>query len=160
MNRHVTDGRAGPSSPVVPAKRRDDRGMATLEWLLIVAAVAGLAALAVVLVQDYVEDTGDRMSNPDPRIVSARTMALTVEQGATTAVDGDFDTWGQWEAHFTNKCAQIGILYGDAEARVEVNDFERALLGDAFDAAAAGYAALGDASAATNSKAQVQCIVR
>ena len=32
-------------------KRRDDSGLTTLEWLLIVAAVAGLAALAVVLVQ-------------------------------------------------------------------------------------------------------------
>ena len=38
-------------------QRRDDSGLTTLEWLLIVAAVAGLAALAVVLVQNVVSDT-------------------------------------------------------------------------------------------------------
>ena len=31
-------------------QRRGDSGLTTLEWLLIVAAVAGMAALAVVLV--------------------------------------------------------------------------------------------------------------
>ena len=35
-------------------QRRDHSGLTTLEWLLIVAAVAGLAALAVVLVQNVV----------------------------------------------------------------------------------------------------------
>ena len=37
--------------------RRADSGLTTLEWLLIVAAVAGLAALAVVLVQNVVSTT-------------------------------------------------------------------------------------------------------
>ena len=50
---------------------RGDQGLTTLEWLLITAAVAGLAALAVVLVQAYVERTGERISNPDPRVTSA-----------------------------------------------------------------------------------------
>ena len=47
-------------------RRRADDGLATLEWLLIVAAVAGLAALAVVIVQAYVDDTGKRISEPGP----------------------------------------------------------------------------------------------
>ena len=37
----------------------------------LVAAVAGLAALAVVLVQARVEDTGERISSPNPRTTAA-----------------------------------------------------------------------------------------
>ena len=38
---------------------RGERGLTTLEWLLIVAAIAGLAALAVVLVQTVVNETAE-----------------------------------------------------------------------------------------------------
>ena len=43
-------------------KGRDESGLTTLEWLLIVAAVAGLAALAVVLVQNVVSDTSEQIA--------------------------------------------------------------------------------------------------
>ena len=160
MNRHVTGARAGFLSPAAPAARRGDQGLTTLEWLLITAAVAALAALAVVLVSGYVEDTGARMSSPNPRITAAQTLAFTVEQDATAAGDGDFDTWSEWESYFARRCAQIEILYADAEARIVDNHFERALGGIDFDATAAGHAAAGDASAPTNNKAQVQCSVQ
>ena len=38
---------------------RGEEGLTTLEWLLIVAAIAGLAALAVVLVQTVVNETAE-----------------------------------------------------------------------------------------------------
>ena len=48
-------------------QRRDDSGLTTLEWLLIVAAVAGLAALAVVLVQNVVSDTSEQIAGSSAR---------------------------------------------------------------------------------------------
>ena len=140
--------------------RSGDCGLATLSWLLIVAAVAGLAALAVVLVQAYVEDTGDRISNPDPRVTSAIHSAFSVEADAKAASDADFDLWADWERHFSQECGLIAVLYSDAEVEVVHNNFDRADGGTAFDHAAAGYAAAADEQIATASKARVQCQVR
>ena len=140
--------------------RRGDLGLTTLEWLLIVAAVAGLAALAVVLVQTQVEDTTERISNPDPRVTSAIHSAFSVESDAKGASAGDFATWADWESRFTQRCRQIAVLYTDAEVQVVHNNFNGATGGGNFDAAAAGYAAAADETAATASKAQVQCEVQ
>ena len=49
---------------MVPPEGGTTAGLTTLEWLLIVAAVAGLAALAVVLVQHSVDETG--IESPTP----------------------------------------------------------------------------------------------
>ena len=133
---------------------RGDHGLTTLEWLLITAAVAGLAALAVVLVQVYVEDTGDRMSNPDPRVTSAIHSAFAVEADAKAASADDFDLWADWERRFTQRCSLIAVLYADAEVEVISNEFNRATGGTAFDPAAA---ALADEQPAGPGKAQVQC---
>ena len=130
--------------------------MTTLEWLLITAAVAGLAALAVVLVQAYVEDTGDRIANPDPRVTSAVHSAFAVETKAKAASADDFDLWADWESHSTQKCSLIAVLFSDAEVEVVHNNFIRATGGTAFDPAAA---ALADEQPPNNRKAQVQCQV-
>ena len=130
--------------------------MTTLEWLLITAAVAGLAALAVVLVQAYVEDTGERMSNPDPRVTSAIHSAFAVETKAKAASADDFDLWADWESHFTERCSLIAVLFSDAEVEVVDNHFVRATVGTAFDPAAA---ALADEQPPKARKAQVQCVV-
>ena len=53
------------------AVRREDAGLTTLEWLLVVAAVAGLAALAVVLVQKVVGDTVEQVASGDARQTAA-----------------------------------------------------------------------------------------
>ena len=131
--------------------------MAALEWLLIVAAVAGLAALAVVLVQAYVEDTGDRISNPDPRVTSALHLASSVEAGAKAASAADFESWADWERRFRRECSLIAVLYSDADVEVVHNSFERATGGGtAFDQAAAAAA---DEKPANATKARVQCQV-
>lgn len=135
-----------------------DFGLATLEWLLIVAAVAGLAALAVVLVQSQVENTAERVSDPDARTTSAIHSAFSVESDAKGASAGDFSTWTDWEDHFRHQCALIAVLYADAEVQVARNNFNGATGGSAaFDAA---HAAAADDQAATSSKAQVQCEVQ
>ena len=147
------------AQPEGRCRRRGDHGLTTLEWLLITAAVAGLAALAVVLVQAYVEDTGDRMSNPDPRVTSAIYSASEVETVAKAASADHFDLWAEWERHFSQKCSLIAILYSDAEVEVVHSHFIRADGGTTFDVDAAGYAAAADEQPANASKAQVQCQV-
>ena len=137
-------------------RRRGDRGLTTLEWLLITAAVAGLAALAVVLVQAYVEDTGERIANPNPRVTSAVHSAFAVETDAKAASADDFDLWAEWQSHFRERCSLIAVLYSDAEVEVISNEFNGAIVGTAFDPAAA---ALADEQPPNAGKAQVQCTV-
>ena len=97
-------------------KRRDDSGLTTLEWLLIVAAVAGLAALAVVLVTNVVGDTSEEISGQSARETGARVAALAVEEGAKNydATADEFDSWGDWDVYFTNRCNRIVITFSDA----------------------------------------------
>ena len=107
-------------------RRSDDRDLATLSWLLIVAAVAGLAALAVVLVTASVEDTAKRASSPNPRVTTAINAAFAVETDAKASPAGDFGVWADWERHFSQKCDVIAVLYADAEVEVVHNNFTRA----------------------------------
>ena len=119
-----------------------------------------MAALAVVLVSNAVDDTGEQLANPDPRITAAKHQAASVVRGATAASADDFETWADWERRFRQKCSQIEILYGDAGASVTVNEFTRAVGGTTFDAPAAAFAASADAAAPTPTKAQVLCTVQ
>ena len=123
---------------------RGDCGLTTLEWLLITAAVAGLAALAVVLVQAYVEDTGERIANPDPRVTSASTPPSVSRPTPRPRPRTDFDLWADWESRFTQRCSLLAVLYSDVEVEVVHNNFIRADGGTTFDSVAAGYAAAAD----------------
>ena len=108
-------------------QRRDDSGLTTLEWLLIVAAVAGLAALAVVLVQNVVSDTSEQIAGSSARKTAAEVAAISVEEESKTldaadvAPDGRFDTWAKWDNYFTAKCNRIGITYSDADVTMETD---------------------------------------
>ena len=66
--------------------RADERGLTTLEWLLIVAAVAGLAALAVVLVQNVVDDTAEQIGGSSARGTAARVAAERITREARAAL--------------------------------------------------------------------------
>ncbi|MYG98019.1 MAG: hypothetical protein F4144_00970 [Acidimicrobiaceae bacterium] len=140
--------------------RRGDCGLTTLEWLLITSAVAGLAALAVVLVQGRVSDTAERISESEAWLAAAIHTAWAVETDARGAAASDFELWADWESHFSQECSLIAVLYAGAEVAVAHNSFNRATGGTAFDAIAVSYAAAGDEQPATASKAQVQCEVR
>ena len=155
---------ASPRAPGTPSRKRrslprDELGLTTLEWLLITAAVAGMAALAVVLVSNAAEDTGAQLTDPDPRITAAKLQAFEVLRDATTASEDDFETWDDWERHFRRKCSLIEILYGDTGIRI-ITQFNKAVDGTVFDAAAAGFAAAADAEAPTATKAQTVCTVQ
>lgn len=97
-------------------ERRDDSGLTTLEWLLIVAAVAGLAALAVVLVTNVVGSTSEQISGSSARLTAAKVAASAVVTEANT-VDGDatqYDSWVSWDSYYTSRCERIEITYSDA----------------------------------------------
>ena len=120
--------------------------------------MAGLAALAVVLVTAAVEDTAEQVSSSEARLAAAALTAFDVEDDAKAAAASDFDSWDDWETHFTRECSLIAVLYTEVE--VVNSDFNRADGGTDFDAAAAGYAAAADEQPASASKAQVRCEVR
>ena len=103
-----------------PRRARDDSGLTTLEWLLIVAAVAGLAALAVVLVQNVVSETSEQIAGSSARATAAKVAAASVVQEAMTFDTGKdrYETWNKWELYFTSKCNRIGITYSDANVTV------------------------------------------
>ena len=97
-------------------KRRDDSGLTTLEWLLIVAAVAGLAALAVVLVQNVVSDTSEQIAGSSARATAAKVAGLAVQEEARN-VDGDskrYSSFATWAVYYRNKCNRVTVVYADA----------------------------------------------
>lgn len=124
-------------------RRGDERGLTTLEWLLIVAAVAGLAALAVVLVQNVVDDTAEQIGGSSARGTAAQVAAerITREKRAmlptlaeaqavdsaaevaalnstqagagTAAMDAIIDKQNAVNAEGANECARLAITYGD-----------------------------------------------
>lgn len=119
----VTRARTRRERSVVPhlaRRRNDERGLTTLEWLLIVAAVAGLAALAVVLVQNVVDDTAEQLGGSSARETAAKVAADTVVREAQTAdpADSRFNTWQKWELYFTARCERLAILYSDTNFNV------------------------------------------
>ena len=92
-----------------PSRRRNDRGLTTLEWLLIVAAVAGLAALAVVLVQNVVDDTAEQISGSSARLTAARVAAAEITEEAKGEDEVSSD-----KPEAKAKCERLRITYGDA----------------------------------------------
>ena len=132
-----------------------------LEWLLIVGAVAGLAALAVVLVASTVEETGERFAAPIPRFTAARAQAAEVVNDAKSSTAADFETWHDWEQYFSSKCARIGITINDDRISVSGNEFTGATGGGTeFDSDAALAVSMADADAPTTAKAQTLCEVK
>jgi type II secretory pathway pseudopilin PulG len=115
--------------------RDDESGLTTLEWLLIVAAVAGLAALAVVLVTNVVDQTSEQISGSSARVTAARVAAQEiVSQAAAPAASqpASANTWVEWEDFYTRKCNRLEITYGDAGITVTAS-FEKATGADDGD---------------------------
>ena len=158
MTRHAQPCRRGRSP-------RGDQGLAKLSWLLLAAAVAGLAVVLVqtyvedtpvVLVQTYVEDAGERMANPGLQATAAIEAASEVEINAKAAPADGFDSWDDWERHFSQQCSLIAVLYSNAGVEVVHSNFTGATGATTFDPAAAAAA---DELPAGPGKAQVQCVV-
>ena len=103
-------------------KRRDESGLTTLEWLLIVAAVAGLAALAVVLVQNVVGETSEQIAGSSARQTAATIAADQIIRDSNRSGDdqpASANTWEEWEKHYSSRCERLAITYGDAGITVQ-----------------------------------------
>lgn len=96
-------------------KRPDDRGLTTLEWLLIVAAVAGLAALAVVLVQNVVSDTSEQIAGSSARKTAAQIAAVEVTDDARSKTATNDAGAVTLNTEYKSKCKRLEITYGDVE---------------------------------------------
>ena len=96
-------------------QRRDDSGLTTLEWLLIVAAVAGLAALAVVLVQNVVSETSEQIAGSSARKTAAKIAAQKITTDARAVVTDDDDAAVAANSKYRDRCNRLNIVYGDVE---------------------------------------------
>ena len=103
-------------APHSPRRRRDDRGLTTLEWLLIVAAVAGLAALAVVLVQNVVDDTAEQIAGSSARLTAAEVAADSITNDYKTAHKAVTGVGGDDAAKATDAIAKKNAAKDKSEA--------------------------------------------
>ena len=72
-----------------PSRGSDQRGIITLEWLLIVGAIAGLAATSVLTVQQVLDDTSEVPVDPLVRVLEADIAAAFLAADAQAAFDDD-----------------------------------------------------------------------
>ena len=119
------DGPRRPTGRRWPKRRADESGLTTLEWLLIVAAVAGLAALAVVLVQNVVSQTSEQIAGSSARRVAAELHAadindearsIATEEGTGNAAAKLLNKKAHAEelsSIYRKKCQRLRITYGD-----------------------------------------------
>ena len=111
------EGQRWPTRRRWPKGRADESGLTTLEWLLIVAAVAGLAALAVVLVQNVVGETSEQIAGSSARQTAATIAADQIIRDSNRSGDdqpASADKWDEWEKHYSSRCERLAITYGDA----------------------------------------------
>lgn len=82
-----------------------DAGLITLEWLLIVGAIAGLAASSVLVVQRVVDDTSEAPVDPLVRLLEADIEAAFVASDAQAAFDAALSAGLTFsDTDFANRC--------------------------------------------------------
>ena len=97
---------------------RREEGLTTLEWLLVVAAVAGLAAVAVVGVQNVVGDTVEDVASHSARQQAAELMVSELTQRWRAAVPTS-QSVERINDVFVSRCRQTGVIYADISLRTE-----------------------------------------
>ena len=102
--------------------------MTTLEWLLVVAAVAGLAAVAVVLVQGVVGGTAEDLASHSARQTAADLAANELEQRWEADEPKTQDDANRINRAYAHRCRQLGIIYADIDLTVKAypGDFDPA----------------------------------
>ena len=93
--------------------RRCDEGLTTLEWLLVVAAVAGVAALGVVLVQDVVGGTAEQVESHSARQHAADLAATLLEDAWGAHRPSSADEAARLNMRYARRCRQLAIIYTD-----------------------------------------------
>ena len=99
---------------------RGGEALTTLEWLLVVAAVAGLAALAVVLVSNVVDDTAERLAEVDNRQVAYDLATTQLAERWTAETPTSSEEARRINREYTQDCHQLGILYADVDHTIFV----------------------------------------
>ena len=99
--------------------RRDDRGLTTLEWLLIVAAVAGLAALAVVVVQNVVSETAEQIAGSSARQQAATLAAKDITELAGAESPKDSEALKAMNSRLRGRCERMNISYSTTFASLD-----------------------------------------
>ncbi|MYJ82205.1 MAG: hypothetical protein F4046_10425 [Acidimicrobiaceae bacterium] len=125
------------------------------------AAVAGLAALAVVLVQNVVSDTSEQIEGSSARQIAAQVAAQSIVEDArifegVTVADSSMipssDEWDEWVREYTAKCNRLSITYADAGISASAN-FQKPAANTATYRVATADSTTGD------TKANLQCTV-
>ena len=98
---------------------RCEAGLTTLEWLLVVAAVAGLAALAVVLVQNVVGGTAEQVEESDARQTAGDLAVTSLAQRWKAEVPTSQSEADQINRRYERRCRQLGIIYSDISLTAE-----------------------------------------
>ena len=124
LEKHMSDSCVHETEVQEPRKRglfrRGEDGLTTLEWLLIVAAVAGLAALAVVLVQNVVDETAEQIGGSSARKTAAEIAALSITQKAHDDTPTSGTEWTEKASEYSAACNRLRITYGDVEPALTV----------------------------------------
>lgn len=120
---------------------RSEYGLTTLEWLLIVAAVAGLAALAVVLVQNVVDETAEGITDNSARGTAAKVAAARISTDVLAEVEDVYNEkrngnnrtamsvneLKQIGSDYKAKCERLNITYSDIALNATWRSFSATL---------------------------------
>lgn len=97
---------------VAQSRPSGESGLVTLDWLLVLAAIAGIAAASVLAVQRVLDDETDIPTNPAARLVEADVAAaIVMHEALELAIDGYYDAGA--EIVFRNRCEQIADSFSD-----------------------------------------------
>lgn len=102
------------------AGARGERGLVVLEWLLIVGAVAGLAAVSALAVRGVLDDSTDHPARPDVLIVDAEIAAAAVAGEATELMEDNPSGYSALNSAFSDRCTNIAIQYSSVIAGTPV----------------------------------------
>ncbi len=88
--------------------RTNERGLSTLEWILLVAAVGGLATIGVIVVRGAVDETDDRAQSQAE--LAGETGALRVLQGKVNEIMAGSRTTSTWGTDLERFNACLGRI--------------------------------------------------
>lgn len=108
---------AFPEGRGVPLRRSTESGLITLEWLLVVGAIAGLAASSVVIVQQVLDDHSEVPADPLVRMLEADVAAAWVAAEAQATFDAQPGAYNAAVNHgFDTRCQGVGADFADVVA--------------------------------------------
>ncbi len=104
--------------------QRCDGGLITLEWLLVVGAIAGLAASSVLIVQRVVDDTSEVPADPAVRLIDAEIAAAFVAAEANNDPNSMCSLWagdplvcyiisGEEDNSYEQRCTALRDTFND-----------------------------------------------